>query len=34
MYFSMHCVTQELSLLEIDVPGLGTHFAKQFSLIF
>ena len=34
MYFSMHWVTQELSLLEMEEPGFGTHFVKQFSLIF
>jgi hypothetical protein len=34
MYFSMHCVTHVLSPLEMEVPGFGTHFAKQFSLIF
>lgn len=34
MYFSMHAVTQVVSLLEMPVPGLGTHFSKQFSLTF
>ena len=34
MYFSMHCVMQVFSLLEMEDPGLGRHFSKQFSLIF
>jgi hypothetical protein len=31
MYFSMHVVMQVVSPEEREVPGLGTHFSKQFS---
>ena len=34
MYFSMQWVMQVFSLLEMEDPGLGRHFSKQFSLIF
>jgi hypothetical protein len=34
MYFSKHCVTQDDSPLETELPGLGMHFSKQFSLTF
>jgi hypothetical protein len=34
MYFSMHDVMHVCSLLEREVPGLGTHFSKQFSWSF
>lgn len=34
MYFSMHWVTQVFSPLVMELPGLGTHLSKQFSLIF
>jgi hypothetical protein len=34
MYFSVHCVMHVCSLPEMELPGLGTHFSKQFSFIF
>ena len=34
MYFSMQFVTQVDSVLEREVPGLGTHFSKQLDLRF
>lgn len=34
MYFSMQDVMQVCSLLESELPGLGTHFSKQFSWSF
>lgn len=34
MYFSMHWVKQVLSPLDKEDPGLGTHFSKQWPLIF
>lgn len=32
MYFSMQLLRQEDSRDESDVPGVGMHFSKQFSL--
>lgn len=34
MYFSMQLVMQVDSLLDREVPGLGTHFSKQVSWSF
>ena len=34
MYFSTQVVTHVLSLLLKELPGLGMHLSKQFSLLF
>lgn len=34
MYFSMHAVTHDVSELDRDEPGVGTHFSKQLDLRF
>lgn len=34
MYFSIHDVAHDCSLLDMEPPGLGTHFSKQFSCSF
>jgi hypothetical protein len=34
MYFSMHCFMHVCSPLDRELPGLGTHRSKHFSLMF
>lgn len=34
MYFSIHEVAHDCSLLDMDFPGWAKHFSKQFSWSF